>query len=221
VSERTSFRHMALAWWNHWRLPVIVSVVVVVFQWGGWSGPLRYDASATSHGQVWRLLTGNLVHLSWVHLFRDVPAMFVIWFGFSHVLSERGWILLLVLDGLAVTLGLYFFAPSVEWYVGLSGVLYGLVMCAGLLLLPTRPVLGSIMVVGSSVIVLYGVFVGPLPIQELHLGGKVIPQAHLFGLIGGALFALGSHMLASWRGDSLAGAAREGNNTRADLDQNH
>jgi rhomboid family GlyGly-CTERM serine protease len=191
----SSIKRAILAWWEHWRLPLIVSVVAVAIQWGGWSGPLRYDASAISHGQVWRLLTANLVHLGWVHLFRDVPAVFVIWFGFSHILSERGWILLFLVDGLAVTIGLYFFVPSVEWYVGLSGVLYGIVMCAGLLLLPTRPVLGAIMVIGTTVIVLYGVFVGPLAIQELKLGGKVIPKAHLFGLIGGVLFALGCYLL--------------------------
>ena len=202
----SSIKRTILAWGKHWRFPLIVSLVAVAIQWGGWSGPLRYDASAISHGQVWRLLTANLVHLGWVHLFRDVPAVFVIWFGFSHVLGERGWILLFLVDGLAVTLGLYLFAPSVEWYVGLSGILYGLVMCAGLLLLPTRPVLGAIMVIGTSTIVLYGVFVGPLPIQELRLGGKVIPQAHLFGLIGGALFAFGAR--------TLAGTAMNRNNTK-------
>ena len=193
--DDSSIKRTILARWKHWRFPLIVSVAAIAIQWGGWSGPLRYDASAISHGQVWRLLTGNLVHLGWVHLFRDVPAVFVIWFGFSQVLSERGWILLFLVDGLAVTLGLYFFLPSVEWYVGLSGILYGLVLCAGLLLLPLRPVLGGIMVIGTTAIVLSGVFVGPLPIQELHLGGKVIPQAHLFGLIGGVLFALGRYLL--------------------------
>ena len=165
-------------------------------------GPLRYDASGISHGQLWRLLTANLVHLGWVHLFRDVPAIFVIWFGFSRVLTERGWLLLLLVDGLAVTLGLYFFVPSVQWYVGLSGVLYGLVVCAGVLLLPARPILGAIMVIGTTAIVLYGVFVGPLPIQELHLGGAVIPQAHLFGLIGGVMFALGRLLFGMRKADA-------------------
>jgi rhomboid family GlyGly-CTERM serine protease len=174
---------------------VIVAVAAILFQWAGWIGPLRYDAAAISHGQLWRLFTANLVHLSWFHLLRDVPAIFVIWFGFSHVLSEREWIVLFVVDGLAVTLGLYFFVPSVIWYVGLSGILYGLVLAAGLVLLPRRPVLGTVMVIGTTLIVMYDVFVGPLPLQEYHLGGKVIPQAHLFGLVGAVLFVLGRDLL--------------------------
>lgn len=75
-----------------------------------------------------------------------------------------------------------------QWYVGLSGILYGLVLAAGLILLPRRPVLGAVMVIGTTLFVLYDVFVGPLPLKELCLGGKVIPQAHLFGLLGAVLF---------------------------------
>lgn len=184
------------AFWRRWRFPLLVSMIAVTVQFGGWAGPLRYDAAAVARGQWWRLVTGNLVHLGWVHLWRDLAALFIIWFGFSRCLSERGWTVLFLWNALAVTVGLYVFTPSVHWYVGLSGILYGFVVCAGLLLLPSRPLLGAVMVVGTTALVLYGVLIGPLPGQALGLGGKVIPQAHLFGMVGAAAFAAARYAIA-------------------------
>lgn len=187
-----------------WRFPLLIAMIAVGLQLSGWAGSLRYEAGAVAHGQWWRLVTANLVHLGWVHLGRDLAALFIIWFGFSDCLSERGWTALFFCNALAVTAGLYFFVPSVQWYVGLSGILYGFVICAGLLLLASRPWLGAVMVTGTAALVLYDLLIGPLPGQGLGLGGRVIPQAHLFGMLGGAVFALGRMALRRAGADAHA-----------------
>lgn len=190
VGNQLSYRDAGRAFWSRWRFPLLVSMIVIIVQAAGWAMPLRYEAINVAEGQWWRLLTANLAHLSWVHLYRDLAALFIIWFGFSTCLSERAWTALFCLNAIAVTGGLFLFVPSVQWYVGLSGILYGFVVCAGLLLIPSRPLLGAVMVIGTVAFVLYGMFVGPLPGQALGLGGKVIPQAHLFGICGGGIFVL-------------------------------
>jgi len=196
----------ARAVWARWRFPVCIALIAATLQAAGWSTALRYQAGAVAEGQWWRLLTGNFVHLGWVHLSRDLAALFIIWFGFSRCLGERAWAGLFLCNALAVTLGLYVFAPAVHWYVGLSGILYGCVVCAGMLLWPSRRWLGTVMVLATGAFALYGVLFGPLPGQALGLGGEVIPQAHLFGSLGGALFAVGRLV---WR-RRVAGARRPG-----------
>ncbi len=56
---------------------------------------------------------------------RSSPALF------AREFDLRGWIVILVASTVAVDLGFLVFEPQLEWYVGFSGVLHGL-MAAGL-----------------------------------------------------------------------------------------
>jgi len=194
------------ALWARWRFPVCIALVAAALQAAGWNEALRYESAALAHGQWWRLLSANFVHLGWVHLVRDLAALFIIWLGFSDCLGERAWAGLFLCTALAVTVGLYLFVPHVHWYVGLSGILYGCVVCVGLLLWSSRPWLGTAMAVGATALALYGVLAGPLPGQALGLGARVIPQAHLLGAIGGLGFALA---YALWRRRKASARASE------------
>ena len=89
---------------------------------------LRYERDALLDGQLWRALTGHLVHLSWMHRGLDVAAaaLIVAVFG-RHV----GWAAPL-LCMLGTTAGLFLFSLRVKWYAGLSGALYGLAVYGAL-----------------------------------------------------------------------------------------
>ena len=80
------------------------------------------------------------------------------------------------------------------WYVGLSGVLHGLLIAGairGFRALPSE----SAIIVGIVVVKLaYEQIAGPMPGSESVSGGDVVVNAHLFGAIGGALAAA-----ALWR----------------------
>lgn len=179
-----------LAVWRHWRWPLCVAFIAVAIQAGGWAMALRYSPVAIAQGQWWRVFSAQFVHLGWIHLSRDVFALGMIWFGFATCLSERGWIALFVWNALVISVGLYLFDPALQWYEGLSGVLYGYMVCAGILQWPTRPWLGGVLAVGTTLLALTGVLFGALPGQGLGLGGAVVPQAHLLGVIGALLFVV-------------------------------
>jgi hypothetical protein len=89
----------------------------------------------------------------------------------------------------AIDLGLWFGAPQLEWYVGLSGLLHGMLaagIMAGLADRSTEALLLGVIVAGK---VAYEQFAGPLPGSEATSGGAVIVDAHLYGAIGGAVTA--------------------------------
>jgi rhomboid family GlyGly-CTERM serine protease len=82
---------------------------------------LVYDRAAILNGEIWRILTGNLVHFSGPHLFWDTLVL-----GAAGVVIERrgyahfGWLCLL--SSVAIGLVLLASQPSVLVYGGASGV---------------------------------------------------------------------------------------------------
>jgi rhomboid family GlyGly-CTERM serine protease len=177
-------------WLREWRLPLGVAALLALLQAADLRSALEYQRDAVLHGQVWRLLTASLVHLGWVHLVRDLAGLCLIWGLFSHWLDERTWLWLMTGCALGVGVGLLAFAPGVIWYVGISGVLFGM-FCAGALCeYRSRPLYASALLLGMAAIIVWALVAGALPGETIGLGGKVVPQAHLFGALAGGLILL-------------------------------
>ena len=175
---------------RHWRLPLGLAAALATFQAAGWTSALEYRRTAVLRGELWRLLTGSFVHLGWAHLARDALGLFLIWGLYREALDERAWVGVLLVSALAVGLGLLAFSPQIAWYVGISGVLFGF-FCAGALSeLPRRPVYSGALLLGMTAVIGWTLKAGALPGETRGLGGKVVPQAHLYGAIGGAIFVL-------------------------------
>jgi rhomboid family GlyGly-CTERM serine protease len=84
----------------------------------GW---LEFDRTAILHGQVWRLLTGNLVHWSPEHFLLDVGVFLVVGLIYEPAIRRRyPWLLLA--SALSVGLGVLVLLPEIRIYRGLSGV---------------------------------------------------------------------------------------------------
>jgi rhomboid family GlyGly-CTERM serine protease len=110
------------------RLPVTTFAVLAASVFATWSpaaaDALIYDRQAIAAGEVWRLLTGHLVHLSARHLASDLLA-----FGIGGVLIERSWgrssgALYLAMSA-GIGLSLWALDPALARFGGLSGLAYG------------------------------------------------------------------------------------------------
>jgi len=129
---------------------------------------LRYDRDAILHGQWWRLISGNIVHLGWPHLLLNLAGL---------------------ASAAAVGVGLLLFDPHLQWYVGLSGVLHGL-FAAGLVTALYTGNRGDWWLLLLFVAkITWEQLVGTMPGSAEIAGGTVIVNAHLYGAIGGALMA--------------------------------
>ena len=181
--------HRARGLLQLWRVPIGLAALLALLQATGLRHALEYRRTAVLlQGQVWRLLTGNLVHLGWVHLARDAAGLFLIWGLVAQSLDRRSRLWVLGVSGLAVGLGLLVFSPAIEWYVGISGVLFGL-FCAGVLSqLRTHPLYACTLLFGMAAVIAWTLYAGALPGETRDLGGQVVPQAHLYGALGGAAF---------------------------------
>ena len=155
---------------------------------------LRYDRSAIIAGEYVRLLSGHFVHLGGMHYLLNVAGLVLVWFLVGGAFSPSQWSAIILSNIVVMGLGFWFLMPGLAWYVGLSGLLHGLLAAgiAGIWRLRRTEAL-----VISSIVVLklgYEILIGPMPGSGDMAGGGVITEAHLFGAIGGiiagALFSI-------------------------------
>jgi rhomboid family GlyGly-CTERM serine protease len=151
---------------------------------------LRYDRDEILHGQWWRLITGNIVHLGWPHLLLNLMGLILVWLLFRPALSGRRWIIVTVVSAAAVGCGLLMFDPALQWYVGLSGVLHGL-FAAGVVSALFAGNRGDWLLLALFVAkITWEQMEGSMPGSAAIAGGPVIVDAHLYGAIGGAVTVL-------------------------------
>jgi len=150
---------------------------------------LSYDRPLIAAGELWRLLSGHFVHLGIPHLLWDAAGFLLVWYLVGQSFSRSQWAIVALATIAGIDLGFWFLEPNLTWYVGLSGLVHG-VLAAG--------IVGSIRsgridmwILGAAVIakLVYEAFAGPLPGSEESSGGTVIVAAHVYGAIAGAVAA--------------------------------
>jgi rhomboid family GlyGly-CTERM serine protease len=174
-----------------WRAPLVAAGVAVLLAAFGdlareW---LAFSRPAIGAGELWRLLTCHFVHLGPSHLLLNVAGLMLVWYLVSASFKVADWLLiLLVVIGLTDA-GLWFLEPELVWYVGLSGILHGL-LAAGIVG-GLRSGRADLRILGIAVFakIVYEQLAGPLPGSEESTGGTVIVAAHLYGVVAGVIAA--------------------------------
>ncbi|MEO8936857.1 MAG: rhombosortase [Burkholderiaceae bacterium] len=101
---------------------------------------LDYDREALARGEVWRLATAHLVHLSAAHAALDITALLLVGWIFGPYLQTRELVGLLVVAIIVIDASLWCLHPEVDHYAGLSGLLHAwFAACATLWLLSAAP----------------------------------------------------------------------------------
>jgi rhomboid family GlyGly-CTERM serine protease len=91
---------------------------------------LRFDRAGLAAGGWWRLLTAHIVHLDLHHLVLNELGLVLMWSLFAQDYDAVDWCIIVLAGALAIGAGLWWFSPTVDWYVGMSGVLHT-IMAAG------------------------------------------------------------------------------------------
>ncbi len=171
-------------------LPTLLTATAVVLQPLDRSGLLRYQRTALEEGEWWRLLTAHLVHLGVTHLLLNLLGLWVVWAVVGRVLGNLRGAVALLCSAISIDAGLWWLQPRVEWYVGLSGVLHGLLVAGGLALVRDgERRLGWLLFGAVAAKVAWEQFHGVAGLRPEWIGGQVIVAAHLYGAAG-ALLAL-------------------------------
>ena len=127
------------------------------------------------------------MHLGLSHLALNIAGLLLVWILAGDTASPLGWVAITAWTVAVISAGFWFLDENLIWYVGLSGVLHGLLVAGALGSLRRRQ--GEALALLGLVFakLAYEQLVGPLPGSEASSGGPVVVNAHLYGGIAGLL----------------------------------
>ena len=193
VSERGSPGRSAefLRVAGYWLVPAVITAIALVIAVFGTAGIelLKYDRLAIIDGEYWRLLSGHFSHLGPEHLLLNLAGLVLVWLLVGRQYTTGQWLIVTAFSLAVITLGFWYLDPNLIWYVGLSGLLHGLLIAGAIRGIKTQPVESIIIIVAVAGKLIYEQLIGPLPGSEATAGGAVITNAHLYGAFGGAMIA--------------------------------
>ncbi|MEM7376909.1 MAG: rhombosortase [Pseudomonadota bacterium] len=179
-----------------WWFPLCIAVLSTGLQLADFRDAWRFDRAAIEGGAWWLLLSGNVVHLNLGHLGMNLLGLTVIVLLVWHHLRTPEWVLCFVVSALAVGIGLYLRDPNLNYYVGLSGALHGLLLAGVLLDLVDAPIGGGLLLAAIVAKLGWEQWHGAVPGSEWAAGGNVVVNSHLYGALAGAAVGLA---LLGWR----------------------
>jgi len=172
-------------------VPLVLALVCGLFVIAGEDArqALKYDRLAIVDGEFWRLVTGHLVHMGISHYALNMAGLLLVWLLTGRYFSLSGWVSVLLVTLAVTTAGFWFVDRNLLWYVGLSGILHGLLVAGSLRGLRELPGESAVMLCVVAAKLAWEQLAGPLPGSESVSGGNVIVNAHLYGAVGGAVAA--------------------------------
>lgn len=169
-----------------------IGAIGILFEFAGADGReiLAWDRSALAQGELWRLVTGHFVHLGWSHLGLNLAGLALVTWIAGEAYGLLRWAIIALTTIAVIDAGFWYLYEELDWYVGLSGLLHGLLaagLLAGIRKHDREALVLALLVIGKLG---WEQTVGPMPGSESGAGGAVIVDAHLYGAIGGLLGAL-------------------------------
>jgi rhomboid family GlyGly-CTERM serine protease len=175
-----------------WLFPVVyISISILVMMTGDLGKEvLRYDRVWIGQGEAWRLISGHFAHLGWSHLALNSAGLLLVWFLIGGAYTLRTWVLIVGVTMATMDIGFWFLNPELYWYVGMSGLLHGLLAAGIVTRLRSIDAETAILLLLLIAKIAWEQFSGPVPGSESTSGGPVVVDAHLYGALGGILGAL-------------------------------
>jgi len=167
-----------------------ITVIILWLMGEPVSDMLIYHRSAIAEGQIWRIFTGHLIHSNFWHLLLNLASLMMIGWLFSQHLSTKVWVIIFALSALMISFAYYFTAPQFEYYVGLSAILYAVIIIGALLDIKQQPVIAGIILLVVTGRVIWQQIYGTADELEQLIDERVAVESHLFGIITGYTLGL-------------------------------
>lgn len=140
------------------------------------------------NGEIWRIISGHLTHLSWTHWLLNIVGLFLLQQFYGKYFTR--WDQLtppLLFAMIAISIALLTFSQELKWYGGLSGLLVSLFYFCAIKDYQHKKLFNTLALSCMSLYVLVQQMPGEI---EPGLGTNipVATRAHLYGAIAGVLW---------------------------------
>ncbi len=165
-------------------LITILAVSLLSFLLQFWQPELLYIREAVSQGEVWRIVTSQLVHTNWPHYLLNISSVWLFALLFYTTINFKTFTINLFLLVVAVGLCLHLWESTILWYAGLSGAIYGLYLIGAYSAIKCNDYLIG---VGTAVLIIgkvsYDHWFGPLQDNSALIEARVVTEAHEYGVM--------------------------------------
>ena len=174
-----------------WHNLILAVIVVVTSIYQEYSLQLfQFNRHLIGEGEWWRILSSNIVHISWNHSLLNLASLAIVTFCFIRDLNPLRDVFAMVACFLGAGFGLYFFSPEIELCVGMSGALYGYwfyYILATVKMDPKFSLIAFLLLVGY---VFNQQFLQDIEQTSTFVGGSVALDSHFYGTITGIITGL-------------------------------
>ena len=152
---------------------------------------LALVATKVSSGEWWRIITSQFVHVGINHALLNIVGYLIISAAFREDITPREEAIALAFSVLGVGMGIYLLSDDIQWYVGLSGAIYGLLthnLIIGWRRSATLSLLFAVFLAGKFI---HEQFIsGPDTVTASFIGAQVAIDSHLYGAVTGLVTGL-------------------------------
>jgi len=164
-------------------LITVLAVSLLSFSLQFWQPQFIYTREAVYQGEVWRIITSQLVHTNWPHYLLNISSVWLFAFLFYTTINFKTFTINLFLLIVAVGVCIHFWEPRIFWYAGLSGAIYGLFLIGAYSALKS----GDYFVgVGTTLLILGKVgfdhWFEPIQDNSELIEARVVTEAHVYGV---------------------------------------
>ncbi|CAG9001568.1 MAG: hypothetical protein CENE_03591 [Candidatus Celerinatantimonas neptuna] len=183
-----------------WPVSIIVIFMTLICQ--PWVNQLSWDRQLIlKQDQLWRLLSGIFVHANIWHALMNIAALGLISLLFASAFKWHQWLILIISLTIIANSLLLLQTQTID-YVGLSGVLHGIVVYCALTLYHKRPIESRFILTGVVIkLILEEWLPHGLGDQRL-IGMPVATRVHLFFSITAVLLFYLTHKFMHCRNRS-------------------
>ena len=155
----------------------------------------HYQRDLFESGDLWRGISSHFLHTNFNHLILNLVAVVLLWALHGQFYTFANYTVVFIFSAIMATLGIHFFSPEINQYVGLSGVLHGFFIWGAFKDIEHKDKTGYLLLLGVLGKVIYEQIVGPNQEVASLINATVAIDAHLWGMIGGAFVGVFSLIL--------------------------
>lgn len=173
----------------------ILIFTILLFLLQSFQNQLVWNRPEIEAGQWYRIITGNLIHSNYPHLFLNLAGLWIAGLLFVDSMNSKTFLLSTIILSLFVGLGLYYFSTDLMKYYGFSGVLYGLFIVGGTsLILQKDYITGFLLYLFIGGKIIWDSLYGASKSSAELIGVPVAVDAHISGAVGAILISLALYL---------------------------
>jgi len=150
---------------------------------------LGFFPDQIAQGELWRVVTGQLLHTNLNHVLLNIAGLALVWALHGEYYSTRHYAFIITTTLALVGLTLAFIYNNTN-YAGLSGIIHSMILYGAFIDLANNKKSGYLIIIGVWLKVIYENIFGASTSTSDLIEAQVAVEAHLIGAIVGSLIGL-------------------------------